>query len=139
MIHVGRRARRRLIRFTAGLLLLAAVVLVFQWRNRYTPKPSRSAASTLEPDTVRLPFALPCAIYSGDARPVYAAIRGRDKDQLMHLVAQKRLLMLKQGTSVVLMPVNQTAMVSIYGGGPESRNCYVPSEIVPVIQRHVPR
>jgi hypothetical protein len=139
MIRIGRRARRRLIRLTAGLLVLAAIVLAIQWRNRHMKMAGRNGAAALAPGTLRLPFTLPCAIYSGDATPVYTAIRGRDKDQLMHMVAQKRVMMLMQGTSVALMRVNQTAMVSIYGGGREGRTCYVPSEMVPVIERRIPR
>jgi hypothetical protein len=57
----------------------------------------------------------------------------------MGMVAQKKVMIVKQGTSVSLMPFNQTTVVSIYGGAGEGSSCYVPSDIIPVIERRLPR
>lgn len=57
----------------------------------------------------------------------------------MDMVAKKRVLMVQQGTAVAIMSVNQTAMVSIDAGARQGGTCYVPSDIVPVIERRVVR
>jgi hypothetical protein len=57
----------------------------------------------------------------------------------MGMVAQKRLMIVKQGTFVSLMPFNQTTVVSTYGGTHDGSSCYIPSNIIPVIERRLPR
>jgi hypothetical protein len=139
MSRFGRRRRRRLVLLTVfGLFAVAVMIYVIGFRNPQTALPGRSLAQAPS-GTLRLPFTLPCALYSGDASPVYAAIRQRDRNALMSMVAQKRLMMVREGTSVALLPVNNIATVSIYSGVRDGRTCYVPSDIVTVIERRISR
>lgn len=138
MIRFGRRARRRVILVSVAGLLASALFGLLWWRYPLTANDAGAAA--LAPRKLRLPFTLPCAVYSADADPVYAAIRGRDRALLMNMVSQKRVMIVKRGTSVALIPFNDTAVVSIDGVGvSEGRSCYVPSDIIPVIERRIPR
>ncbi|MGC2662059.1 MAG: hypothetical protein WA324_29200 [Bryobacteraceae bacterium] len=139
MSRFGRRRRRRLVLLTVFSLFAVAVMIYrLGFRSPHAFLRARAVAQA-PPGTVRLPFTLPCALYSGDASPVYAAIRQRDRNALMSMVAQKRLMMVREGTSVALLPVNNIATVSIYSGARDGRTCYVPSDIVSVIERRVPR
>jgi hypothetical protein len=137
MIRFGRRARRRVILVTLTGVLGSALFGLVWWRRPLTA--NDPGAGALAPRKLRLPFTLPCAVYSADASPIYAAIRGRDRALLMNMVSQKRVMIVKRGTSVALIPFNETAVVSIDGGVREGHSCYVPSDIIPVIERRIAR
>lgn len=140
MIRIRRRARRKLLLLTVACLF-ASTILVYlvRLRSQRMLLAQPSSVSALAPGSLRLPFTLPCAIYSGDATPIYAALRNRDRTSLMEMVAKKRVLMVQQGTSVAIVSVSHAAMVTIGGGLREGGTCYIPSDIVPVIQRRIVR
>jgi hypothetical protein len=137
MIVFGRGARGRIVLTAiAGLVVVVLFVCCLRhWRQTHVVK----HAVALSPATLRLPFTLPCAVDAGDANPLYAAVRGRDRTLLMNMVAQRRVMMVKQGTPVDLLPESQIVIVSLSRGGRGGLSCYIPSDVVPVIERQIPR
>jgi hypothetical protein len=133
-----RRARRRFLLLGAAASLLAiALVVFFVSRGKNEPDGSsdkRIAASP--PGTLRLTFNLPCAVYSADAERAYIAMRQRDKKTLMDMVAQRKLRMVRQGTAIVVSPVSGLAIVNIVGEAHSGTTCYIPSEMVAVVQHN---
>jgi hypothetical protein len=81
---------------------------------------------------VSLPFSLPCAVASKDASIVYSALRSRDKDALMALLAEKRLFMVHQGSSIV---VSTAGEIQIVGARTGIGACYVSPEMLPALSR----
>jgi hypothetical protein len=118
--------------------LLAVGVATFFVVDR-TNEPDRSIHRGIHEtaaisSTLRLAFNLPCAIYAADADRAYAAMRQRDKKTLMDMVAQRKLRMLRQGTGVIISPLHGLALVNIVGDAQAGRTCYIPSEMISVVQ-----
>ncbi|WP_184085344.1 hypothetical protein [Silvibacterium bohemicum] len=121
----------------AGVIaVILFVCCLWHWKQT---RAAKHVTVALSPATLRLPFTLPCAVDAGDANPLYAAVRGRDRTLLLDMVAQRRVMMVKQGTPVDLLPASQIVIVSLSRGGHGGLSCYIPSDIVPVIEHQIPR
>lgn len=133
-----RRAKRRIILFSAAILLVFAIAVFVVFREKSKPDENSSKKISLTPPagTVRLGFNLPCAVYSADADRAYTAVRQRDKKVLMDMVAARRLRMLRQGTDIVISPAQGIAAVDVVGDDRGTRSCYIPLEMVDVIQHN---
>jgi len=135
MSRMGRRPRSVLIFLVVALLFASALVVCFlQWRGLHAPTSGELAQAA-----VRLPFTLPCAVDLRDAEPVYAAIRARDKTLLMSMAAQKRIVIVRQDTPVAILSFKGTSVISVRGKARKALICYIPSDMVPVIQRRAPK
>lgn len=124
--------------FAITVLIALVLLVTFLRLWRQTPNRKKTVAAPL-PATLRLPFTLPCAVDAGDAISLYAAVRRRDTKLLMNMVAQRRVMMVRQGTSVDLLSASQIVIVSFSQGARENLSCYIPSDIVPVIKRGILR
>jgi hypothetical protein len=133
----GRRARRRfLFLAVAASLLVVGTATFFVMRGAHEPDETvhRTTSAAISSGTLRLAFNLPCAIYAGDAERAYAAVRQRDKKTLMDMVTQRRLLMVRQGTAITVSPIHELAVVNVAGDTHPERACYIPKEMISVIQ-----
>jgi hypothetical protein len=129
-----RRKRTRLASLLSGAALLAVIALA-AWR--FYAHFHRAAERSASPVTLTLPFTIPCAVVSNDAVPVYAALRKRDRRQLSQLFEDKRMVSVKKGVPVRMFPFGDTTMVTTANGSHPEASCFVPSNIVPVIRKHL--
>ena len=136
-MRLRRRTKRRIVVFSATVLAILVVLAFVVFRQKNVPDESKHPkASVNTPGVVRLGFTLPCAVYSADAESAYAAVRQRDSKTLMDLVSQRRLRMLHQGTDIVISPLQGLAVVDVVGDEHGGRTCYIPLEMIGVVQRN---
>lgn len=121
-MRIGRRSRKIWIPLTA--ILCAGICGTGFWLAK---RRSVSAAGATI-GSVRLPFALPCAIASGDAQPFYAALRRSDRKAVIQMLADKRIRILRKDTPFSITPFSKVAAVAVRR---DSRPvCYIPLDIV---------
>lgn len=116
-----------------GLLLIAAMLFV-SLRPAGSLDSLTEKAGGVPPGWMRLSFNLPCAVRSGDAASFYTALRSRDRSTLSTFLAQRKILMLQEGTAFRIVPASPIAKVS-YGDLRSPDTCYIPSDLVATIER----
>jgi|SRR5579875_131372 hypothetical protein len=88
---------------------------------------------------IRLHFALPCALQSGDADAFYSALRRSDRRGAEQMLAAKQVVMLRPDTEFSLMPIKDTAVVLVNGNDRAGSVCYVPLNIVSTLEKRAYR
>jgi len=87
--------------------------------------------------TIKLPFTIPCAIDSGDAGPVYHALRARNREVLRAMSANKKFVAVQKGISVRIINFGALSMIIVDGRPPHRPGvCFVPAYVVQVIRQH---
>jgi hypothetical protein len=122
----------------AGLAGGAIVAFVLVPQGHESVVPPRDPSQSRAPDGLILPFNLPCALKSDDSPRVFSALRARDKSLLMTMLAQRKYVMVRQGSRVKVSNNGSTAAVSFSGPGGGAR-CFVSTDIVPLLQREAVR
>lgn len=119
----------------AVLMLIAVVVSLTRGREPQTSKRSSDRTSGRPvPALMRLSIELPCAIRSEDAIPFYAALRRRDRASLTAMMVHKKIWTIHTGTALAISQAKGIATVS-FGVPGEPRLCFIPSDVVPAIER----
>ena len=138
MRHTNRRTRPAPVKVLLISVLVVAgaltAFLIVRSKSRIAPDQDFNSAGTLD---LSLPFTIPCATSSGDAEPVYLALRGRDRKALRQLFSEKRMLALEKGASVRLSRFGGVVGVKVERGANAGAICFVPLDVVPVIHKNV--
>lgn len=128
----------RRVRLLSGILALALPISAFYWFYPAATRkflPDRESIMDQSVD-LQLPFTVPCAVSSEDAPTVYTALRARDQRTLAELFTEQRMISARRGLSVRVSMFGNVAMLASKTGSSEEEVCFVPSEIVAVIQQH---
>ena len=83
-----------------------------------------------------LPFTIPCALSSGDAEPIFGALKNHNRTALETFSLQRRMLAVEKGSSVIMWNFADIAAVKVKGGPQSGAVCFVPSWIVGSIRAH---
>ncbi len=127
-----RRPRSRWILLAVVTALVTAASGA--WVLTHGPERTRTPAAR----SLQLPFALPCAVNSGDAGFFYAALRRSDRKAVVGMLADHRVFLVQKNTALSVMPLRQVTVV-ILKEDPGQAVCYIPSDVLLAIQRKAPR
>jgi hypothetical protein len=127
------RTRKILLLLTTAITLMAVAAGVFLFYRHYHLRVGVSAKASAQ--VTRLPFALPCSMNTADVSLFYAALRRGDRAQVVKMFAANRVQMIRKDTPLSISPGSLFAMVTTEDNKQLSTSCFIPSDVVPAIER----
>lgn len=101
--------------------------------RHYHPRAGVSTQATLH--LTRLPFALPCSMNTADVTLFYAALRRGDRAAVVGMFQANRIQMIRKDTPLSISPGSLFAMVTTEDTKQLSTSCFIPTDVVPAIER----
>jgi hypothetical protein len=97
-------------------------------------KRNSTVPATPRTESVRLPFALPCAPNWHDSIAFYAALARSDRQAVTAMLAEKKVLMVRKNITFSMTPFGQTTAIFLNPDELHVQVCYVPSDIIRKIE-----